>query len=901
MNWRLSSNIINLIGDGDWDNVERRLNSKNGPMRKEKKKRFEEMRRKDILLLKQPDEKGRLPMHLACIRADRSNLKALKSLLEAHPESVKHKDNEGATPIHMLFTNGTAKSTEFVKLLITEYPDACSSRDNFGRTPIFHLVHSHLASYADKDFPTFRLMFALEQLFRQKPALQALRIPCGPHENYQNPRNATYIGPSHTFPNIWNDRIERRTPLYMMWSYAVKTNTDRLTGKVVKANKKKMKVALLFLRCAYLYEVNGAVDFGLRGSSKKSRRLENLLIKELHHQNISPEAPDREGSIESIHVTDDNETDIDFLPSINLQNDEKSSDFFSDGELSDFHNSKQLSYFSEGDVTLSKSGTYLIDSAILESDDDYIDYNERPINSMITAHEEEKEEINNGVGMMYPCDCDTNADESLTPKIIFAERFKDNCSAEKTKLHVQTPKKLRSTCSDDSIDSGDDEQNEACKKEANRKRREAKKRENIGNRARRDSIDKGDCTPIDQAPNSPRKIRRHSLIPWKGTNKKKKEAKMRENIGNRARRDSIDSGDCEPTNQVPNSLSKIGRSSLILRKGANEKKREAKKGESIKNQARRNSIDSGYCEPTKKAPSSRSRIGRSSLIIWKVANGKKREAKKRESIKNRACRNSIDSGYCEQTNKAPSSRSRIGRSSLNVWKGAYEKKREAKKKMNIGNRRKLDSLDSGDDSMGRGQTSSQRSANQKRREAKKKDKIENRARKSKVNQRLHTKFRIIHAAVALHQWLPCEDILRMTLRNCPHQLTKREARTGYIPLHLAIIKDAGHAIIKKLIECNKDTARIRTNNGQLPLHLALAQKSHDMRTIRIIFKAYPDAIKERDSRTKLYSFMIPAVSEEVRCLGTVSDSCQQSLASYDEQNSADNLEAAGKIFELLML
>jgi hypothetical protein len=55
--------------------------------------------------------------------------------------------------------------------------------------------------------------------------------------------------------------------------------------------------------------------------------------------------------------------------------------------------------------------------------------------------------------------------------------------------------------------------------------------------------------------------------------------------------------------------------------------------------------------------------------------------------------------------------------------------------------------------------------------------------------------------------------------------------------------------------------------------------------------------------TILYSFMtmIPAVSEEVRCQGTGSDSCQQSLASHDDQNSADNLEAAGKIFELLML
>lgn len=153
-----------------------------------------------------------------------------------------------------------------------------------------------------------------------------------------------------------------------------------------------------------------------------------------------------------------------------------------------------------------------------------------------------------------------------------------------------------------------------------------------------------------------------------------------------------------------------------------------------------------------------------------------------------------------------------------------------------------------------------------------------------------TKFRIIHAAITLHQWLPCEDILLISLKFCPHQLQTREEKTGFIPLHIAIIKNAGRGIVEKLIKYDKDTATIRTKSGQLPLHLALAQPSYDMATIKCIFDAYPDAIKERDPGTKLYPFMIPAMSTgESRRLG------------IPQAGLNDHLEAASKAFELLML
>jgi len=104
MKWKLSKDIFQLIQEGDWVNVERRLNTKNQPLRKKTRKRLDDMRNRDIALLKQQDENRRLPLHYACSRAIRSNVKALKALIESYPESVKHRDVEGATPIHTLFS-----------------------------------------------------------------------------------------------------------------------------------------------------------------------------------------------------------------------------------------------------------------------------------------------------------------------------------------------------------------------------------------------------------------------------------------------------------------------------------------------------------------------------------------------------------------------------------------------------------------------------------------------------------------------------------------------------------------------------------------------------------------------------------------------------------------------------
>jgi hypothetical protein len=586
MNSKLCTDIVKLIQQGDWVNVERRLNTKTTRpvVRKKNQKRLDDMRSKDHLLLQQQDEKGQLPLHYACSIATKSSLKALKALIESYPESVKHKDVEGATPIH-IFCSRTVRSTECAKFIIAQHPAALSARDRFGRTPIFHLVHSHLASYAYEDFPTLLLILALERLLRHEHAFKALTIPCGPDDHHENPRNASYKGPIHSFSNRWEDRSqEEKTPLHMMWTYAIRTNTDHRTGNPVKHNKKKMKVALLFLRCAYLYEVNGTVDFSFKEIPFIDRNTESRLIKGVRTQegdngekDTYLDAPSNINAASNIHSEDDRE---------------KLSEFYDTSDMSD---------------------------------------RDQPKPDMNRLNEEWNE-----------CYARTNAPPE-----------------------------------------SDDEFN----------------------------LSSGDF--------------------------------------------NLSNGECNLSNvEIPNHNNFF------------------------------DNKDTDFSAPT----------------------NQRRDARQR-------------------------------------WKEANQRRRERREK--------------------------------------------------KDNEKL-TKFRIIHAAITLHQWLPCEDILRISLKFCPHQLQTREEKTGFIPLHIAIIKNAGRGIIEKLIKYDKDTAKVRTKSGQLPLHLALAQPSYDMATLKCIFDAYPDAIKERDPGTKLYPFMIPAMSIDERRRLSIKDDAPQA-------GRTDHLEAVSKAFELLML
>ena len=260
------ANLIFLIESGQWKDVAKRLSSTDN-------KKFYEG-----LLLKQ-DHMGRLPIHKACLhnrKVGKQYFHALKSLVDCHEDSWGHGDEEECTPMHLLFYSKGVKSIGIaVKLAQSsqdKFPDLFSKSDKYGRTPLFHLVHNKLCSLEDLKFPTFQIMPALEKMFEQhSSAVRALTIPCDADKSFQS--SPTH-GPSHTFPNIWRKPSGERTPLHMMWCHAIDSNHDH-KGRVKKEYKAKIQMALLFLRCAYLHEVNGTLEFG---SKRKRRQLYRQIL-----------------------------------------------------------------------------------------------------------------------------------------------------------------------------------------------------------------------------------------------------------------------------------------------------------------------------------------------------------------------------------------------------------------------------------------------------------------------------------------------------------------------------------------------------------------------------------------------------------------------------------------------
>jgi len=264
------ANLLFLIERGQWKDVAKRLNSTAGD-----KKSYEE----GLVLLKKQDHMGRLPIHKACLhnrKVGKQYFHTLKALVDCHEDSWGHGDEEECTPMHLLFYSKGVKSigiaVKLAQSLREKNPDLFSKTDKYGRTPLFHLVHNKLCSLEDLKFPTFQIMPALETMFGQhSSAVRALTMPCDADESFQSsPTN----GPSHTFPNIWRKPRGERTPLHMMWRHAIDSNHDH-KGRVKKEYKAKIQMALLFLRCAYLYEVNGTLEFGLK---RKRRQLYRQIL-----------------------------------------------------------------------------------------------------------------------------------------------------------------------------------------------------------------------------------------------------------------------------------------------------------------------------------------------------------------------------------------------------------------------------------------------------------------------------------------------------------------------------------------------------------------------------------------------------------------------------------------------
>ena len=272
-NWRmkklrLKTNILTLIQGSQFDVVERRLKK-----RKEGSK-LERYRSKDIEMLTKPDQYGRLPIHWACLSGRNLKKKALHALLDSYPESAKHLDKEGSTPLHYLLSVGIANN-DVLKILLEKFPKAVTVRDRFGRTPMFHLVANN----------SIEKMSALAILLDTEDCVTSLTMPCGPLESemsYESPEGSKNLPHNNlAFPELWDQPPSHRTPLYMMWRIALthssKNRWSRGNESLPKLDNTKSLIAINFLGCVYLHQVNGLFKFAFKRYRKMRRKMKKAM------------------------------------------------------------------------------------------------------------------------------------------------------------------------------------------------------------------------------------------------------------------------------------------------------------------------------------------------------------------------------------------------------------------------------------------------------------------------------------------------------------------------------------------------------------------------------------------------------------------------------------------------
>ena len=130
-------------------------------------------------------------------------------------------------------------------------------------------------------------------------------------------------------------------------------------------------------------------------------------------------------------------------------------------------------------------------------------------------------------------------------------------------------------------------------------------------------------------------------------------------------------------------------------------------------------------------------------------------------------------------------------------------------------------------------------------------------------QNARTKFRIAHAAVRFHQWLPNKEVLEMAFQyGQKKQLEQVEEKSGFSPLHLAVKHEADKKIIQLLLrECEK-AAGFKSAEGQLPMHLLLSKTDSDCDSALVedMLKVHPDSIRVMDEKHNLLPFMLPLLS-----------------------------------------
>ena len=83
------------------------------------------------------DEKGRTPLHLACLLKTKSALSVVNYLLDRYPGAAKHRDNRSKVPLHLALKFQAHE--DIIMTLINAYPEALKLADGKGRMPL-HLA-----------------------------------------------------------------------------------------------------------------------------------------------------------------------------------------------------------------------------------------------------------------------------------------------------------------------------------------------------------------------------------------------------------------------------------------------------------------------------------------------------------------------------------------------------------------------------------------------------------------------------------------------------------------------------------------------------------------------------------------------------------------------------------------
>lgn len=288
--WKLGTNIGKLITDRHWDLVEKRadlyekVKRRGLLLKRDLKKQVIKQEKEDKQSLGTPDTHGQLPIHhvLNLTTANKRNpltKRALEAVVKLNPLSLAHKDHEGYTPLHILLGR-KIPSTTIVDTVIKMYPEALSITDNYGRTPLFLMVQNHIVQdKKDKEIPLFQFLLGVDELLRKEDTVKAVTMACGPSTQFASPQNAQLIkGNELAFPQLYKAPANHRVPLYMIWHHAVGAKTELWRpygGQGQKTNK--MKVAIRFLKYAYLQKMNGHTKSNpgrMRGRARRASSAE---------------------------------------------------------------------------------------------------------------------------------------------------------------------------------------------------------------------------------------------------------------------------------------------------------------------------------------------------------------------------------------------------------------------------------------------------------------------------------------------------------------------------------------------------------------------------------------------------------------------------------------------------